>query len=85
LPRDLSVNEPRRPFCPSCKTDPVAAESAVHSGFLLANVQHRRIGFRYLAVELLKPFFSRGLFAFRGRSRLFTGFSFRPGRHVHRF
>lgn len=57
LPRDLSVNEPRRSFCPSCKKPiPWQQNLPLLSWLLLrgkcANCGSR-IGFRYFAVELL--------------------------------
>ena len=57
LPRDLSVNEPRRSFCPSCKNPiPWHQNLPLLSWLLLrgkcANCGSR-IAFRYFAVELL--------------------------------
>ena len=57
LPRDLSVNEPRRSFCPSCKKSiPWHQNLPLISWLLLrgrcANCGSR-IAFRYFAVELL--------------------------------
>jgi leader peptidase (prepilin peptidase)/N-methyltransferase len=57
LPRDLSVNEPRRSFCPSCnKPIPWQQNLPLLSWLLLrgkcANCGSR-IAFRYFAVELL--------------------------------
>ncbi len=57
LPLDLSVNEPKRSFCPSCK-NPIAWQ---HNLPLVSWLQLRgrcpkcgaRIAFRYFAVELL--------------------------------
>ncbi len=62
LPRDLSVNQPRRSFCPSCReTNSMAAESAVGqlAAYCAGNVRiaGSRIAFRYFAVELLTAFF----------------------------
>jgi leader peptidase (prepilin peptidase) / N-methyltransferase len=57
LPRDLSVNQPRRSFCPSCKKPiPWQQNLPLISWLLLrgkcANCGNR-IAFRYFAVELL--------------------------------
>src|SRR5450432_4898101 len=57
LPRDLSVNEPRRSFCPACKKPiPWQQNLPLISWLLLrgkcANCGSR-IAFRYFAVELL--------------------------------
>ena len=57
LPRDLSVNEPRRSFCPSCKKlIPWQQNVPLISWLVLrgrcANCRSR-IAFRYFAVELL--------------------------------
>ena len=57
LPLDLSVNEPRRSFCPSCKTQiPWSQNLPLISWLFLrgkcANCG-ARIAFRYFAVELL--------------------------------
>ncbi|PYL37454.1 MAG: hypothetical protein DMF34_10395 [Verrucomicrobia bacterium] len=57
LPRDLSVNQPRRSFCPSCKKPiPAHQNLPLISWFLLrgrcANCG-TKIAFRYFAVELL--------------------------------
>ncbi|MBA3881852.1 MAG: prepilin peptidase [Chthoniobacterales bacterium] len=57
LPLDLSVNEPRRSFCPSCKKQLTWSQNiALFSWFLLrgrcANCGGR-IAFRYFAIELL--------------------------------
>ena len=57
LPRDLSVNQPRRSFCPSCKhTIPWQQNLPLLSWlFLRGNCANcgSRIAFRYFAVELL--------------------------------
>ena len=57
LPRDISINEPRRSFCPSCKTQiPWQQNIPLVSWLFLrgrcANCG-ARIAFRYLGVELL--------------------------------
>jgi leader peptidase (prepilin peptidase)/N-methyltransferase len=57
MPRDLSVNEPRRSFCPSCKKEiPWHQNLPLLSWLVLrgkcANCGSR-IAFRYIAVELL--------------------------------
>lgn len=57
LPRDLSVNEPRRSFCPSCKktlpwTQNIPLLSWLRLRGKCANCGSR-IAFRYFAVELL--------------------------------
>ena len=57
LPRDLSVNEPRRSFCPSCKKQIPWHHNLPLFSWLLLRGQMRelreRIAFRYFAVELL--------------------------------
>jgi leader peptidase (prepilin peptidase) / N-methyltransferase len=60
LPRDISVNEPRRSFCPVCKTQiPLRHNIPLLSWILLrgrcANCG-ARIAFRYFGVELLTAF-----------------------------
>ncbi len=57
LPRDLSVNQPRRSFCPSCKTPiPWHRNLPLLSWLVLRGkcaTCGSRIAFRYFAVELL--------------------------------
>jgi leader peptidase (prepilin peptidase)/N-methyltransferase len=61
LPLNLSVNEPRRSFCPSCKTQiPWRQNLPLVSWLLLRGRCARcgaRIAFRYFAVELLTALF----------------------------
>ncbi|HKR52781.1 MAG TPA: prepilin peptidase [Chthoniobacterales bacterium] len=61
LPLNLSVNEPRRSFCPSCKTQiPWQQNLPLVSWLLLRGRCARcgeRIAFRYFAVELLTALF----------------------------
>ncbi len=92
LPRDLSVNQPRRSFCPSCKKPiPWHQNLPLLSWLLLrgkcANCGNR-IAFRYFAVELLTALLFLAVwlaFPVADRARL-LGFRFTPGRRdVHRF
>ncbi|HEY2102509.1 MAG TPA: prepilin peptidase [Chthoniobacterales bacterium] len=57
LPRDLSINKPRRSFCPSCKKQiPWHQNLPLISWLLLRGRCHNcgeHISFRYFAVELL--------------------------------
>jgi leader peptidase (prepilin peptidase) / N-methyltransferase len=61
LPLNLSVNQPRRSFCPSCKTQiPWHQNLPIFSWLLLRGRCARcgaRVAFRYLAVELLTALF----------------------------
>src|SRR5947209_16707466 len=61
LPLNLSVNQPRRSFCPSCKTQiPWQQNLPLVSWLLLRGRCARcgaRIAFRYFAVELLTALF----------------------------
>ena len=61
LPLNLSVNQPRRSFCPSCKTQipwhqnlPLVSWLALRGRCANCGA---RIAFRYFAVELLTAFF----------------------------
>jgi leader peptidase (prepilin peptidase) / N-methyltransferase len=57
LPRDLSVNEPRRSFCPSCKNPIPWQQNLPLLSWLVLRGKcascGSRIAFRYFAVELL--------------------------------
>ncbi|MDQ3315462.1 MAG: prepilin peptidase, partial [Verrucomicrobiota bacterium] len=57
LPRDLSVNEPRRSFCPSCKKQLTWSQNIPLLSWLFLRGRcancGSRIAFRYIAVELL--------------------------------
>ncbi len=57
LPRDLSVNEPRRSFCPSCKTQIPWHQNLPLASWLLLRGRCAACGisisFRYFVVELL--------------------------------
>ena len=82
LPLDLSVNEPRRSFCPVCKSRfPGIRIFRCLAGFFCAGDARKcgsRIAFRYFAVELLTALLFLAVWlAFRGRSRSRIGFSFR--------
>src|SRR5213080_2305615 len=61
LPLNLSVNQPRRSFCPSCKTQiPWQQNLPLVSWLVLRGRCAKcgsRISFRYLAVELLTALF----------------------------
>ncbi len=57
LPRDLSVNEPRRSFCPSCKKQLTWSQNIPLLSWMFLRGRcancGSRIAFRYFAVELL--------------------------------
>src|SRR5947208_15631423 len=57
LPRDLSVNEPRRSFCPACKQQIPWQQNLPLLSWLFLRGRcascGSRIAFRYLAVELI--------------------------------
>src|ERR1700760_4664579 len=57
LPLDLSVNKPRRSFCPSCKTQLTWFQNIPLLSWLFLRGKcascGARIAFRYFAVELL--------------------------------
>src|SRR3954468_8101755 len=57
LPLDLSVNEPRRSFCPSCKKQLTWSQNIPLFSWLFLRAKcancGARIAFRYFAVELL--------------------------------
>src|SRR3954468_7605084 len=57
LPLDLSVNEPRRSFCPNCKTQLTWCQNVPLLSWLFLRGKcancGARIAFRYFAVELL--------------------------------
>src|SRR5438477_11505715 len=56
LPRDLSVNEPRRSFCPACKTPTPWQQNLPLISWLVLRSRRvhggSKIGFRYFAGEL---------------------------------
>jgi leader peptidase (prepilin peptidase)/N-methyltransferase len=61
LPLNLSVNQPRRSFCPSCKTQIPWHQNLPLVSWLMLRGRcakcEARITFRYFAVELLTAFF----------------------------
>ncbi|MEO6871330.1 MAG: prepilin peptidase [Chthoniobacterales bacterium] len=61
LPLDLSVNEPKRSFCPSCKKEIPWTQNLPLASWLLLRGKcancGSRIAFRYFAVELLTALF----------------------------
>src|SRR6266581_1272974 len=74
LPRDLSINRPRRSFCPNCKTPIPGHQNIPLISWLLlcgrcANCGSK-IAFRYFAVELLTALLFLAICkAFRGKWR----------------
>ena len=68
LPRDISIREPRRSFCPSCKTQiPWHQNIPLVSWLVLRGRCAKcggRIAFRYLGVELLTALLFLGVWVF---------------------